>query len=53
VEKVSIKLQNFLKKNQEFLKEKSSPPCETPSQDQEATESQEYYLSLSSLLGQK
>lgn len=41
------------KKNQKFLKEKSSPPCETPSQDQEGTESQEYSLSLSSLLGQK
>jgi hypothetical protein len=37
VEKVFTKLQNFLKKNQELLKEKSIPPCETPSQDQEAT----------------
>jgi hypothetical protein len=42
VEKIFTKLQNFLKKkNQKFLKEKSSPPCETSSQDQEATESME------------
>jgi hypothetical protein len=38
--------------NQEFLREKTIPQCQTPSQNQEATEFQGYSLPVPSLLGQ-